>query len=175
MARRDRDYEQWMTGFIAAGNKIEKEGLEAYKKELRNRNLVKVDIRVTEKQMNEMLTFISRRAVMNIMATALWVLYDQYEFRKKRLKKFQDHFEKVTRDVCDLDYLGQRYVRLEDFAVELNERYDLGIDVECVAACQDVYDSEDKNFGKFRTKDLLLELRNNGFEDAAVFIEKKLY
>lgn len=175
MSRRDRDYEQWMTGVIYASNKVEKEGFEALKKEIRNRNLVKVDIRVTEKQMNEMLTFISRRAVMNIMATALWVLYDQYEFRKKRLKKFQDHFEKVTRDVCDLDYLGQRYVRLEDFAVELNERYDLGIDVECVAACQDVYDNGDKRYRMCKIDRVLEELRNNGFEDAAVFIEKKLY
>ena len=175
MARKDRDYEQWMAGVIYASNKVEKEGFEELKKEIRKRNLVKVDIRVTEKEMNEMLTFISRRAVMNVMATALWVLYDKYEFRKKRLKKFQDAFEEVTRDVCDLDYLGQRYVRLEDFAVELNEKYDLGIDVECVAECQEIYDKSDSNFGRFRTADLLKELRNNGFEDAAVFIEKKLY
>ena len=112
---------------------------------------------------------------MNIMASALWTLHDSYGFGKKRLAEFKIAFEKVVKDVSDLDYLGQRYVRLEDFAVELNERYDLGIDVECVAACQDVYDKGDSNFGKFRTKDLLKELRNNGFEDAAVFIEKKLY
>ena len=144
-------------------------------RDIRLRNLLQLNIKVSEKKIREDYNLIARKTVMNIMASALWTLHDSYGFGKKRLSEFKNAFEKVVKDVSDLDYLGQRYIRLEDFAVELNERYDLGIDVECVAACQDVYDNGDKRYRMCKIDLVLEELRNNGFEDAAVFIEKKLY
>lgn len=70
---------------------------------------------------------------------------------------------------------GGHFVKLEDFAVELNEMYDLGIDVNRVAYCQDKHDEGNEDFRVCKIDRVLQELRNNGFKDAAEFIEKKLY
>lgn len=59
--------------------------------------------------------------------------------------------------------------------MELNEKYDLGIDVTRVAYCQDKHDEGNEDFRMCKI-DLVLEaLREGGFEDVAEFIEKKLY
>ena len=63
---------------------------------------------------------------------------------------------------------------MEDFAVELNEMYDLGIDVARVAYCQDSHDEKEENYRMCKIDRVLQELRENGFKDAAVFLEKKL-
>ncbi len=174
MAKRDRDYEIGMFWYLSAYNKAKEEGLEALEKDIRLRNLLHLNIKVSEKKIREDYDLIAKKTVMNIMASVLWTLHDSYGFGKKRLAEFKNAFEKVVRDVSDLDYLGQRYVRLEDFAVELNERYDLGIDVECVAACQEVYDSGEEKFRMCKVDRIIRELKENGFADAAVFLEKKL-
>ena len=116
---------------------------------------------------------IARRTVTNVMAGTLWVLNDVFGFGKQRLHKFRENFDELMRVLADIDYLGERYVRLEDFAIELNEKYDLGIDVNCVAACQEVYDKGDKSYRLCRIDKVLEELRENGFEDAVKFIENK--
>ena len=59
--------------------------------------------------------------------------------------------------------------------MEMNQKYDLGIDYIRVAACQDVHDEGDPNYRMCKIDRVLQELRENGFKDVAVFIEKKLY
>lgn len=174
MAKRDKEYEIGMFWYLSAFNKAKKEGLDALERDIRNRNLLKLNIKIPEQKMIDDYTNIARKTVVNIMACALWTLHDSYGFGKKRLNEFRAAFEKIVRDVCDLDYMGQRYVRLEDFAVELNERYDLEIDVNCVAACQDTYDEGEKMYGMCKVDRIIRELKENGFADAAEFLEKKL-
>ena len=53
MAKRDRDYENRMAGYIAAYNMVKKEGIEALEKDLRMRNMLKIDINVPGKKMQE--------------------------------------------------------------------------------------------------------------------------
>ena len=63
---------------------------------------------------------------------------------------------------------------MEDFAAELNEKYDLGIDVARVAFCQDTHDEKSENYKMCKVYDIIDVLRDNGFKDAAVFLEAKL-
>ena len=43
-----------------------------------------------------------------------------------------------------------------------------------IAALQDLQDEQDKNVKKCDVKRLIMELKKNGFQDAAVWIEKKI-
>lgn len=53
--------------------------------------------------------------------------------------------------------------------------YDLGIDVNRVAYCQDKHDEGNEDFRMCKIDRVLQSLCEGGFEDAAVFIERKLY
>ena len=175
MAKRDRDYENRMAGYISAYNLVKKEGIEALEKDLRMINLLKVDIKVSGKVMKENFEEISKNLYNNTMTAVAWTLHDIYGFGRKRIKEFKENFDKTVQHTLDLDYLGEHYVKLEDFAKELNSRYDLGLDIIRVAVCQDINDEENENFRMCKIDRVIQELRENGFKDAAVFIEKKLY
>ena len=74
----------------------------------------------------------------------------------------------------DLDYLGQHYVKMEDFALEMNERYDTGIDINRVAANTTVIDESRETYKMCKIDRIIQELRENNFIDAAMFIERKM-
>lgn len=171
---RDKYYEARMQGAVWAGNLIKKEGLEAFDRDMRKRNLLKFAITVTEKEMDETYRDMNALIYHTLITGVLWTLHDMYAFGKKRLKEFKEAFDKTVEDTFDLDYMGEHYVRLEDFAVELNQRYDLGIDIPRVAVVQESYDKRNSNYHMLRTERVIQELREAGYPDAAKFLEAKL-
>ena len=171
---RDKFYEARMQGAVWAGNKIKTEGMEAFDRDMRKRNLLKFAITVTEKEMDETYRDMNALIYHTLITGVLWTLHDMYTFGKKRLKEFKEAFDKNVEDTFDLDYMGEHYVRLEDFAVELNQRYDLGIDIPRVAVVQESYDKRNSNYHMLRTERVIEELKAAGFEDAAKFLEAKL-
>lgn len=175
MAKRDRDYENRMAGYISAYNLAKKEGIEALEKDLRMRNLLKVDLKVPGKLLKENFEELSKNLYNNTLTAVAWTLHTTFGFGKERIMKFKKAFDKEVQYTLDLDYLGGHYVKLEDYAKELNSKYDLGIDVIRTAVCQDMQDESNENFRMCKIDRVLQELRENGFKDAAVFIEKKLY
>lgn len=175
MAKRDKDYENRMAGYIAAYNIAKTEGIEALEKELRMRNVLKVDVGVSGRKMKECFKEAALGVYCNIITGAAWTLHEHYGFGKKRILEFKEWFDRTIQDTLDLDYLGEHYVRLEDFALELNEKYDLGIDCIRLAACEEIGDEKKPNYRMCKIDRVLEELRRAGFEEAAGFLEKKLY
>ena len=80
----------------------------------------------------------------------------------------------LTKNATNLDYLGEHYVTLEDYAVYLNEEFDLGIDTARVATCQESYDEHDERFRAVDIEEVLKVLREDGYEEAAEFLQGKL-
>lgn len=171
---RDKYYEARMQGAVWAGNLIKKEGLEAFDRDMRKRNLLKFAITVTEKEMDETYRDMNALIYHTLITGVLWTLHDMYTFGKKRLKEFKEAFDKTVEDTFDLDYMGEHYIRLEDFAVELNQRYDLGIDIPRVAVVQESYDKRNSKYHMLRAERVIQELREAGYPDAAKFLEAKL-
>ena len=56
----------------------------------------------------------------------------------------------------------------------LNEQFNAGLDVERISACQDTCRYEKYNKGKADIVGILTELKSNGFEEAAEFLERKM-
>lgn len=74
----------------------------------------------------------------------------------------------------NLDYMGEHYVTLEDYAVELNQKYDLRLDVIRAALATDMADKQDARVGKVdKVTGIINALRLAGYEDAAVYLERK--
>ena len=171
---RDKFYEARIAGYIAAYQKAKQDGLEALGRDIKKRNMLKADLNVSEKQMNEMYQEFSTNCYNNMLVGILYALHDSLQFGKTRIKRVKQAFDELVMDTMDLDYMGNHYIRLEDFAVELNEKYDLGIDISRVAACEEVFDQRRSDFHYCKVEIVIRELKEHGFADAALFLEKKL-
>ena len=171
---RDKLYEARIGGYIAAFQKAKKEGLEALERDIKKRNIIKADLNITEKSMDEMFGELSRNLYHNTMTAVAWTLHDVCGFGKKRIQDFKKAFDKTVQDTMDLDYMGEHYVKLEDFAIELNEKYNLGIDITRIAVCTASYDEKEPKYRMCKVDAVIRELKENNFIDAASFLEKKL-
>ena len=171
---RDKFYEARMQGMIYALNKIKDGGVEELERDMRKRNLLKLPLTVKESQMDEIYETLTANIYNNMLSIALFVLHDSFQFGKSRIRKFKDAFDKLTLDTVDLDYMGQHYVKFEDFAMEINEKYDTGIDISRVAANTTVIDESRPLYRHCHVDIVLKELRENGFKDAAIFLDNKL-
>ena len=171
---RDKEHELRMQGAIWAGNLIKKEGMEAYDREMRMRNMLRLPITQNGSEIKKIWDTISGNIFNNILTVALYVLYDTYGFKKTRLERFMKAFQKIAQDSLDLDYMGEHYVRLEDFAIELKERFGVEIDVEMVAAAQNDYDQRSKEYHMLQVESVIIELEQHGMKDAAEYLRRKI-
>lgn len=171
---KDKEYYKYLAHAMWTGNKIKTEGMEAWERDMKKRNITKLPITVTEKEMDACYDQLSAWIYHNMLTGMLYTLHDKCKFGRKRIREFKEEVDKNINATFDLDYMGEHYVRLEDFAAELNEKYDVGINVNLVAAFQYSHDKKDKNYHMLRTERVIQELREAGYPDAAKFLEAKL-
>lgn len=174
MAKRDKEYEARMQGMLYAANLVKRGGLEALESDIKKRGLLKTPLAYTDKQIDEFWTELSANLYATMTCVTGMVLHDEFGFGKQRLHKFREEFLKATKISLDLDWLGQHYATLEDYAVYLNGKYDLGLDVARIAVCQESHDEKDKACRMANLDKILSGLKENGFKDAAKFIEGKV-
>lgn len=171
---RDKGFEQRMQGMVYACRLAQEQGIDALVKTVKQRGVTKVDITASDKQLNDMWGALSDNIGQNMITTVAWVLHDAFGFGQKRLQQFMSEFDKATANLMSLDYMGEHYVRLEDYAIELNKKYDLGLDVIKAAVETEMFD---ENNPKYRNVDkvtgIINALRLAGHEDAAAYLESK--
>ena len=131
-------------------------------------------MKFSQKEIDEFIEFTSENLYQTSMAVWFMALNTAFGFGKKRFARLKEAFDKHTRDVMDFDYLGNHYVSLEDYANYLNKKYGCDIDVDCVAMCQNSSTADKTQKHMARVEDIISALRAAGFEEAAVFIEKKI-
>lgn len=72
--------------------------------------------------------------------------------------------------------MGRHYARFEDYALEANELYDLGIDVEKVREAQRNNDENDRyNKIAVEADSVIGWLAKNGYPDASNAVKKEIY
>lgn len=171
---RDKGFEQRMQGMVYACRLAQKQGVEALVKTVKQRGVTKVDITASDKQLNDMWGALSDNIGQNMITTVVWVLHDTFGFGQKRLQQFMTEFDKATANLMSLDYMGEHYVTLEDYAVELNQKYNLGLDVIKATLATDMADKQDARVGNVdKVTGIINALRLAGHEDAASYLESK--
>lgn len=171
---RDKEFEQRMQGMVYACRLAQEQGIDALVKTVKQRGVTKVDITASDKQLNDMWGALSDNIGQNMMTTVVWVLYDAFGFGQKRLQQFMTEFDKATANLMSLDYMGEHYVTLEDYAVELNQKYNLGLDVIKATLATDMADKQDARFGNVdKVTGIINALRLAGHEDVAAYLESK--
>lgn len=161
-----------MQGMVYACRLAQEQGVEALVKAVKQRGVTKVDITASDKQLADMWGALSDNIGQNMLATIVWVLHDTFGFGQKRLQQFMTEFDKATANLMSLDYMGEHYVTLEDYAVELNQKYNLGLDVIKATLATDMADKQDARVGNVdKVTGIINALRLAGHEDAAAYLE----
>lgn len=172
---RDKFYEARMQGMIYALNIAKEQGVEGLDLEIRKRNLLEAPFAYSNKEIDEFWKRFAELFYNNVLVSALWALYSEFDFRKERLKRFKEAFDKAVFCANDYNYMGEHYVKMEDYAVELNEKCKMQLDVQAVAAIQDADDERRKDYKDTSyLKGIINSLRLNGYYDAAEFLNAKI-
>ena len=159
---------------IYAYKLVKEGGVEALTEDMKRRNFLRAPMKFTAKQIKEFYDEISANLYNNMLTTVCYTLYELYGFEGCKLQEFKRAFDNNVGNALDLDYMGEHYVKLEDYAAELNEKFDMGIDISRVAMCQDSYDEKSENFRSCKVDRVVRELRDNGYTEAAEFLQEKL-
>lgn len=171
---KDKSFEWRMEGMIYAYNIAKKDGIEALAKDIKQRGILKAPMKFTNKQISEFWSELSQNLYYNMLTTMAYTLHEAFGFGKSRLHKAKAEFDRYALNAIDLDWMGEHYVKLEDYAIELNEKYDLGLDVARIAACQDAQERSTDHTGWCKTSRIIEELKAAGYKEAAAFLTKKM-
>lgn len=174
MAKVNKEYQWRQEGMIYAYKIASEEGIEALEKEIKMRGILKLDIWADKEDMEKMYrTFNVLQNNMTVSAS-LMALKRTEGFGTQRLHRVHDEYLRNAKDTGDLNYLGQHYVTFSDYAKVLNEEHGFDFDITLIEALQDIEDEKDPRIGKPDIKVLISELRYNGFDDAADWLEEKV-
>lgn len=171
---RDKAFEWRMQGMTYAYNLVKKDGVEALEKDMRQRGLINAPLRFTNGQMKGFWNELVQNLYINMLTTMAYTLSSTFGFGKIRLERLQKEFDRNASKAMDLDWMGEHYVKLEDYAAELNEKYDMGLDVAKIAACQDAQDQFSGHTGRCRVDRVIEELTAAGYKEAAEYLAKRL-
>ena len=171
MAKVDRDYKIRMEGYVAALRFAKEYGIEELEKDVKRRGFLHIPVQISKKEVDKFIEQISENLTHTMRTVMLYTLHRELGFGRTRLQRINEKFDKHTNAIFNFDYLGNHYVKIEDYAVEMNRKYNLGLDVERVAACQDTCRHEKDNIRMANILVIIERLYEKGFDDAAAWLE----
>lgn len=174
---RDKEFEQRMQGMSYAYDIAKKDGIEGLEREIRRRNITKIPMSTNQAELKRVWDNLCQNMYNNITACFLYSLKEEFHFGKKRTARLIKRYTKVVDAVTDVDYMGEHYIRLEDYAYEVNEKLGMNINIERVAASQEVYDEKgrDSQYHTANIDRVIEKLREAGYKEAAEFLSNKLW
>lgn len=149
-------------------------GLEAIEKDIRTRGFFRAPMKFTDKQVDEFIDYLSKNLYETMLTVTLMTLHDGFGFAKTRLERFKKTFDEKVEVLTDFSHWGNHYATLEDYAIYLNEQFGINLDVERVAVCQENYSKEDLLKGKADVKEIVKQLSENGYMDAAEWLAEEV-
>ncbi len=154
----------------------ERHGIEELRQQVKLRGYFQATVKFTPEEMTQTIDNIAERIYNNMLTMVYAVMHDKHGWRKKRLLDFKRDFDEKVHVVGDLDGMGHHYAKFEDYAIEANKLYDLGIDIEKVREAQRNNDENDRANGIAVEADSVIGwLRKNGYSDAADAVKKEVY
>lgn len=173
---KDKGFEDRMAGMMYAQQIVKEEGIEGLEKEIRRRGLTKIPLTTKKSELQHIWNELCQNMYNSITICFLWSLREEYGFAKKRLNRLMDRYQKTVADVMDVDYMGQRYIRLEDYAIDMVKQFGFDLDINRIATCQSTYDETGatSQWHTAKIEGIIDSLRRHGYDDAAEFLEGRL-
>lgn len=174
MAKVSKEFQWRMEGMLYAHKIVKEGGIEALDKEIRMRNFLKVDIWAKTGDVEALSFDLSTTLYNSLLSAFLWTLYDVYDFKKKRLQRVKEEYDKNVGNIYSLNWLGLNYVRFEEYAKELNELFGFNFEPQLIANMQQAANEKMQGYGRLDPAGVVGWLRDKGFEDAADALEKNI-
>ncbi len=165
-----------MNGMLYAKKILNEAGIktEPLDQEIRVRGLTKMSITESSEKIYSQWREIVANLYANVLTCMFYTLNESEGFGNTRIKRVKDAFDENVKTAVDLDYLGEHYTTIEEYAKELNDKYNLGMDLSRLSKTQDNYDKGDVLYHKVRVDRLIEVFRREGMEDAARFLEERV-
>jgi hypothetical protein len=173
MAKATKEFQWRMDGILFAHKIVSEGGLEALEKEIRMRNYLKLDLWAKKSDVENLEFELSTNLYNSFLSTMLFTLHDTFGFAKVRLCRLKEAFDRNVGNIFNIDWLGNNYVRFEDYAKYINEEFGFNFDVTRIAVLHDVQAEKQKDYHRLDRDATIKELREKGFKDAAQWLESK--
>lgn len=153
-----------------------KDGIEELEKQVKMRGYFRATVKFTAEEMTQTVDNIATRIYNNMLTMVYAVLRDRHGWAGKRLKQFKADFDEKVYCVGERNGMGHHYSRFEDYAMEANELYDLGIDINAVQEAQRNNDDNDLDQGIAVKADSVIGwLNSHGYPEAAMAVKAEIY
>lgn len=173
---RDKEFDYRMQGLRFALGIAEKEGIEGLRKEVSRRGISKLPFTVSQAEAKRLWHELTENMYNNVATAFLYTLHDKFDFTNEQIVELMNEYNKNVANTLDMDYLGEHYISMVDYAVELKENCNIDIDINRIAACTDYYDETGKtDYHRVEVNRLIQILEENGYLAAATFLKKKAF
>ena len=140
-------------------------GIDELARQVKMRGALRITPIVKEEELDRTIERLSETVYNNMLTSVYAVLHDVYGFGKARLHRFKNDFDRKVYLVGEDDPMGKHYAKFEDFAVEANRLYDLGIDLDVILQTQYTNDHGSRRY--VAVDEAVKFLEKNGYKEAA--------
>lgn len=144
MAKANKEYQLRMDGMAYALKIAKENGIEELEKEVKFRNAHFIPLEISRNVITQANMDITQRVLATLMTTVFWTLHNHFKFGGDRLKRFEKHFYEECNLVDSFDPFGEHFVKIQDFAEELNNKYQLGLNVGLISKVESENDNRRK-------------------------------
>lgn len=173
MAKVNKEYQARMDGMIYAHNVVVEHGIEALTKDIKMRNILKVDLWAKKEYVDELHSNISKNCYTSIMVTMLYTLNRVFGFGKERLHKLRKEFDANANELIDLDRWGEHYATFKEYEQYLHTKYDVEFSDEVIEHLDLNNNGLNPEYKRCELSAICDLLDASGYKDAAAFLREK--
>lgn len=173
MAKVDKEYKARMDGMLYALKIAKEKGIEALEKEIRMRNILKLDVWARKEEVEELHRMIAHNCYTSIMVTMMYTMYKIFGFGKSRLKKLKDAFDENALDIIELDRWGEYHTTFQEYDKFLKDKFDMNFDQEAVRNIEASNRGINPEYKRCELSAICDLLDASGHNDAAAFLREK--
>ena len=172
MGRIDKETRLRVDGMRRALEIVEEKGVEALRAEVRMRGSLGIPCAITREKAVESFYLLASRLYATYVSTAAMAVHDVFGAGEDRLKRWKARLDWYVQQVSTIDDYGDKWMDFKDMAQELNDRYNLGLDLDAAATVDDI--NNDRFERRASVPAIYDLLKREGFEDAAEFLKDYL-
>ena len=160
-------------GMVYALGVVEKNGIEALKKDIQMRRLTFLPLELSVEWINGIMHDIYTKIINCYNVSVYKTLHELFGFGGVRLHRFDDGFNENIKDLSTIDGYGEMLYTFTDLAREYNEKYDMGVDMNAVKA-GDENNQNALGAGKVDVRYVIQILELYEHWDAAAFLKETM-
>lgn len=94
MAKQNKEFEWRMQGMLFAHKIVKEKGLDELTKEIKTRNMLKLDIWADKGEVEVFQKQLSQNLYTNMLATVMYTIHNMLGFGETRLKRLKEEFDR---------------------------------------------------------------------------------